>query len=67
MTCPHCGSDAPAGMNFCGACGQRLTPGCPACGFENLPGFKFCGQCGASLTQLPHLGSRFNFFRTSRE
>ncbi len=52
LACPHCGSDNPAGMKFCGACGQRLAPGCPACGVENPPEFKFCGQCGAEIRVL---------------
>jgi hypothetical protein len=29
LACPPCGSDTPAGMKFCGGCGQRLAPGCP--------------------------------------
>ena len=43
MSCPGCGFENPAGMKFCGECGQALNVAsvCPGCGFENPPGFKF--------------------------
>jgi class 3 adenylate cyclase len=49
MHCPSCGFENPAGMNFCGRCGTKLSPRCLHCDFENPPGFAFCGKCGASL------------------
>src|SRR5262245_40372990 len=52
MHCPSCGVENPAGMNFCGRCGTKLSPRCPHCDFENPPGFAFCGKCGASLAEL---------------
>jgi class 3 adenylate cyclase len=51
MHSPSCGFDNPAGMNFCGRCGTKLSPRCPHCAFENPPGFAFCGKCGASLVE----------------
>src|SRR5262245_51438636 len=51
MRCPSCGFENPAGMNFCGRCGTKLSPRCPHCDFENPPGFAFCGKCGASLAE----------------
>ncbi len=53
MVCPACSFDNPAGLKFCGDCGQRLPSGCRACGFENPAAFKFCGECGTSLTAEP--------------
>src|SRR5262245_28711792 len=52
MHCPSCGFENPAGMNFCGRCGTKLSPRCPHCDFENPPGFAFCGKCGADLAEL---------------
>jgi class 3 adenylate cyclase/tetratricopeptide (TPR) repeat protein len=51
MHCPSCGFENPAGMNFCGRCGTKLSPRCPHCAFENPPGFAFCGKCGADLAE----------------
>jgi hypothetical protein len=51
MHCPSCGFENPAGMNFCGRCGTKLSPRCPHCDFENPPGFAFCGKCGANLAE----------------
>jgi class 3 adenylate cyclase/tetratricopeptide (TPR) repeat protein len=51
MHCPSCGFENPAGMNFCGRCGTKLSPRCPHCDFENPPGFAFCGKCGADLEE----------------
>jgi class 3 adenylate cyclase/tetratricopeptide (TPR) repeat protein len=51
MHCPSCGFENPAGMNFCGRCGTKLSPRCPHCDFENPPGFAFCGKCGADLAE----------------
>jgi Double zinc ribbon len=51
MRCPSCGFENPAGMNFCGRCGTKLSPRCPHCDFENPPGFAFCGKCGADLAE----------------
>lgn len=49
MRCTACGTETPAGMAFCGACGARLGKSCPSCAFESPEGFRFCGRCGASL------------------
>src|SRR5215470_10388001 len=49
MRCGHCGTDNPAGMNFCGQCGAPLGTACPSCGASNSSQQKFCGHCGASL------------------
>jgi class 3 adenylate cyclase/tetratricopeptide (TPR) repeat protein len=51
MHCPSCGFEHPAGMNFCGRCGTKLSPRCPHCDFENPPGFAFCGKCGTDLAE----------------
>ena len=53
MKCPRCQHENPAGVKFCGECGERLESACPACGASNPPGNKFCGQCGAALVQAP--------------
>ena len=49
MNCPGCQFENPAGMKFCGNCGNKLNIVCRECHFENPPGFKFCGNCGNSL------------------
>jgi class 3 adenylate cyclase len=49
MQCARCGSDNPAGKNFCGDCGARLGNFCRKCGAENPESKKFCGNCGAPL------------------
>src|SRR5215469_12272189 len=49
MRCSRCGTDAAAGMKFCGQCGAPLVANCPACGADNPPENKFCGQCGTPL------------------
>ena len=51
MTCPRCGSEAPAGQRFCGECGVRLATACEVCGAPIAPEQKFCGQCGAPVGQ----------------
>src|SRR6266536_1498872 len=53
MKCPRCQHENPAGVKFCGECGERLESACPACGASNPTGNKFCGQCGAALVQAP--------------
>jgi class 3 adenylate cyclase/tetratricopeptide (TPR) repeat protein len=49
MRCSKCGSDGPAGKQFCGDCGSPLTIRCPKCDAENPPGKRFCGDCGGAL------------------
>src|SRR6185436_3776612 len=49
MKCPNCDFDSPREMNFCGACGTRLTLTCSACGFGNPRDYRFCGMCGTRL------------------
>ena len=51
MKCPKCQQENPAGMNFCGGCGARLSALCSACGASSPPANRFCGQCGTPLTQ----------------
>jgi class 3 adenylate cyclase len=53
MTCPHCGSDNPAGKKFCGDCGAALENRCPHCSADNPANKKFCGECGAALGCTP--------------
>ena len=53
MRCSNCSFDNPDGMNFCGRCGDELSPRCAQCGFDNPPGFQFCGKCGAALARSP--------------
>lgn len=50
MLCSRCGFENPAGMRFCGACGEGLDRRCPRCDFANPSEFSFCGRCGRSLT-----------------
>ena len=54
MSCPHCGSDNPAGKKFCGDCGGALAARCPQCDTESPPGKTFCGDCGAPLLVPAH-------------
>ena len=51
--CPHCSSENPDGMRFCGQCGGSMSIVCGQCEFENPAGFRFCGQCGATLESKP--------------
>jgi class 3 adenylate cyclase/tetratricopeptide (TPR) repeat protein/ribosomal protein L40E len=50
MHCSKCGSENPAGNNFCARCGNALARLCLKCGAENAPTSNFCGKCGAALT-----------------
>ena len=49
MHCSKCGSENPAGNNFCARCGNALARLCLNCGAENAPTSNFCGKCGAAL------------------
>lgn len=58
QTCPQCGFENKAGLNYCIMCGASLkgeAPGekihCPQCGAENVKGTKFCTGCGYALRQ----------------
>ncbi|MFT4126860.1 MAG: zinc ribbon domain-containing protein [Gordonia sp. (in: high G+C Gram-positive bacteria)] len=50
--CPSCGTQAPGGGNFCGACGSSLqAPSggtCRSCAQPLAPGSVFCTHCGTS-------------------
>jgi ribosomal protein L40E len=50
MRCSKCGSENPAGNNFCARCGNALAHLCLKCGAEASPSSNFCGKCGAALT-----------------
>src|ERR1700687_1914328 len=50
MLCSKCGSENPAGNNFCADCGNALARFCAKCEAENPRTSKFCGKCGAALT-----------------
>jgi uncharacterized membrane protein YvbJ len=50
MLCSKCGSENPAGNNFCAGCGNALTRLCPKCEAENPRTSKVCGKCGAAIT-----------------
>ena len=49
MKCPRCTHKNPAGVKFCGDCGQRMGALCPGCKALNLPESNFCHQCGQFL------------------
>jgi len=49
VRCSRCSAENPAGMSFCGQCGEPLAVPCPSCGFGNPAENRFCGQCGAQL------------------
>lgn len=62
VSCPKCGSQNPAGQQFCGACGAKLavevkeqTIACPKCGAQTPVGQEFCGACGARLAAVTQL------------
>jgi class 3 adenylate cyclase/tetratricopeptide (TPR) repeat protein len=59
MSCPHCGSENPAGEKFCGDCGGALENRCPQCGAENPANKKFCGDCGVSLAHPSSVAAGF--------
>jgi class 3 adenylate cyclase/predicted ATPase len=49
MHCSKCGSENPAGNNFCVRCKSELIGPCAECGAENSVTSQFCGECGAPL------------------
>jgi class 3 adenylate cyclase/ribosomal protein L40E len=51
MRCSKCGTNNPAGNNFCSQCGGRLPTLCAKCNAENSPTSNFCGKCGAILLE----------------
>jgi class 3 adenylate cyclase/predicted ATPase len=51
MSCAACGTENPAGAQFCMACGNRLERRCPSCGAPAPPEARFCMSCGAQLDQ----------------
>src|SRR6266850_531192 len=50
MRCAKCGSESPAGKNFCGDCGAELSNRCPSCGAIISDSWKFCRDCGAAIS-----------------
>jgi hypothetical protein len=50
MRCAKCGSESPAGKNFCGDCGAKLSIRCPSCAASISDSLKFCRDCGAALS-----------------
>src|SRR6266404_7833926 len=59
MRCARCGSESPAGKNFCGDCGAELSNRCSRCEAVVSDSWKFCRDCGAALTSADsaaHLG-----------
>src|ERR1700738_882375 len=52
MRCSKCGSENPAGNNFCARCGNALARLCLKCGAENTPPANCCAKCAAALTTL---------------
>ena len=52
MHCSKCGSENPAGSNFCARCGNALARLCLKCATESAATANFCGKCGAALTAL---------------
>lgn len=48
----NCGHSNPAGYQFCGSCGEALSPAHCRCGFAAAGGDLFCGRCGASLIEI---------------
>src|SRR5512136_1289311 len=59
--CPGCGTEVPAGVKFCRACGRATTVSqegtqasktiiqCTNCGTGNLSTYNVCIKCGLSL------------------
>lgn len=48
--CPHCGTQVPGKMQFCGKCGKSLSPiTCLQCGQAVPPDQQFCGACGTRV------------------
>ena len=52
IQCPQCYQENPPQVNFCLACGVRLTLTCGACGTALPVGARFCLACG-QLVQSP--------------
>lgn len=65
QTCPVCGYENRAGLNYCTMCGAPLieeTPGekiyCRQCGAASPEGSKFCAACGYALEEIkPGVGA----------
>src|ERR687892_584383 len=53
MNCAACGTQNPAGAQFCMACGSRLDRRCGNCGAPAPPEARFCMSCGAALDAAP--------------
>jgi class 3 adenylate cyclase/tetratricopeptide (TPR) repeat protein len=51
MNCAACGTDNPAGAQFCMACGARLERRCGNCGAQAPREARFCMSCGAQLDE----------------
>jgi hypothetical protein len=56
QTCPRCGYENKAGLNYCVKCGASLKEGapgekitCPQCGAKNSADANFCTKCGYCL------------------
>lgn len=49
VICPNCKTKNAKGVNFCKACGQKLTVSCPNCGASVDNDTKFCPQCGSAI------------------
>ncbi len=65
QTCPRCGHENKAGLNYCVKCGAPLieeTPGekiyCGQCGAASPEGSKFCTACGYAIkVKKPGVGA----------
>jgi class 3 adenylate cyclase/tetratricopeptide (TPR) repeat protein len=53
MRCSGCGSDNPAQVKFCQACGTPLPRHCANCGAPFPLTAKFCGECGRAADSAP--------------
>ena len=51
VQCPSCRHEAPAGANFCPACGDPLSLTCVAWSAPLPAGAKFCPRCGVESTR----------------
>lgn len=58
-TCPHCGAQVKAGLNFCTSCGKSMketteanTQTCPHCKAQVKAGLNFCTVCGKPMKKM---------------
>lgn len=50
--CYKCANPIPANVDFCPACGLKLTTMCPKCGNKFSSQYAFCSSCGVNIEEF---------------